>query len=416
MLRRNSWLYNYYAMQTKLQFGLTAPYENPVVPINNNNNKPSSATNTTTSNTTNITTTTTPPVYYDRTETMSPYQDDQYPFHHHHHLHHHHHHLHHNMLTSAYHLHQQQQQSPLHHYQHSTASGSPYQQQQLNVNNTDSSNNTTALPSSHRTSTRKRPTDSEPVDYSVHSAQDVSGRSRFLRVKKERIILPSPESPLSSDDIVGAGGTSELVGEETLLLSATSSFGRSRALVKAASTLVVDPADFIDQWNPSPPWSDTTMQKVPDLFYQDLSPHITTSPSNNSNAGVVPLPLTSSHHHHAPPYSAFPFDWTAAAQEQYVPNGHQQTGVSVSVSGATIAAARSVTSNSAATAVYLEDENYYPYSLSLPPFAWSPPTEQHRLITLQPPPPPRTPFLVKIESDSSNCSSSSYAHDSSNGQ
>lgn len=57
----------------------------------------------------------------------------------------------------------------------------------------------------------------------------------------------------------------------------------------------VDPHDFMDQWNPSPPWSDTTVQKVPDIVHQDLSPYVTTTP---------PTPVSLQH----TPHSAFRYN------------------------------------------------------------------------------------------------------------
>jgi len=130
-----------------------------------------------------------------------------------------------------------------------------------------------------------------------------------------------------------------------------------------AATTVVDPADFMDQWNPSPPWSDTTMQKVPDILHQDLSPHVTTTP---------PTPGSNSSTQH--PHPAFTFDWMP---EQYVPNIQ------------TIPRAAAIPSP-------LEEDSY-PHAL--PPFPW--PVE-HRLFPLQPPPVvTRTQIVVKMENESS---------------
>lgn len=66
-----------------------------------------------------------------------------------------------------------------------------------------------------------------------------------------------------------------------------------------------DPADCMDQWNPSPPWSETA-QKVPDIIQQDLSPYLTTTPPTPTSAPVTGV--------HGGP--AFSFDWMP---EQFVP-------------------------------------------------------------------------------------------------
>lgn len=110
--------------------------------------------------------------------------------------------------------------------------------------------------------------------------------------------------------------------------------------------LQVDPHEFMDQWNPSPPWSDTTLQKVPDIMHQDLSPYVTTTP---------PTPVSLQHTPHSA--SHFSFDWTP---EQFVPNV-QHTHP-------------------------LTDEEHCP-----PHLPW--PTE-HRLFPLQPPPPGARPSIV----------------------
>lgn len=72
-----------------------------------------------------------------------------------------------------------------------------------------------------------------------------------------------------------------------------------------------EPTDFIDQWNPSPPWSETTVQKVPDISHQELSPYVTTTPPTPSG---TPLGIYS----HGQGHASFSFDWSP---EQYVPHG-----------------------------------------------------------------------------------------------
>lgn len=140
-------------------------------------------------------------------------------------------------------------------------------------------------------------------------------------------------------------------------------------IIKAA---VVDAAEFMEQWNPSPPWSDTTVQKVPDIIHQDLSPYMTTTPptptgtpgslngggSSSSGGGLS----------HQPSHTAFTFDW---APEQYVPNLQGVLG-----------AARS----SVGSASVSEEEQFHLMGVAAAAAAWP---SEHRMFPLQPPPPSR---------------------------
>ena len=167
----------------------------------------------------------------------------------------------------------------------------------------------------------------EPVDYSVHHEQEQSPRS----------------SPASLVDLDSGGGT--------VLLSSTQSLGRSRLLVTKAAT-ALDPAEMMEQWNPSPPWSDTTVQKVPDILHQDLSPYVTTTPPTPGSGVSYQQPTT------------FTFDWTP---EQYVP----------------------------APPPLIDPEEH----TLLGCFSWTTATPDHRLFPLQPPPPPRPSLIVRVDQD-----------------
>lgn len=100
-------------------------------------------------------------------------------------------------------------------------------------------------------------------------------------------------------------------------MSLTHSTPSRRTISKISS---VDPTEFIDQWNPSPPWSEAALQKVPDLSHQELSPYVTTTPPTPSGtpSGVYSNGQT---------HPAFTFDWSP---EQYVPHSQyaMMTGVS----------------------------------------------------------------------------------------
>lgn len=163
----------------------------------------------------------------------------------------------------------------------------------------------------------RRP-DSEPVDYSYnkHKPKDLQN----LELEVADVDAPSSEG-----------------GHSGLLVVSHMTTERPRTLLK------IDPSELMDQWNPSPPWSDT-LQKVPDMCHQELSPYIGSAP---------PTPTATPSTHSG---SAFSFDWMP---EQYVP-----------------------TLTAIQTAEDVERQSYW--------------TAEHRLFPLQPPPkrshqPPRRP-------------------------
>lgn len=126
-----------------------------------------------------------------------------------------------------------------------------------------------------------RRADPEPVDYSYSK-----------RKPKDLQNLDIDVTHMETSDHEGPAGVSGG------LLVISHSAERPRTLLK------VDPSDLIEQWNPSPPWSDT-LQKVPDLCQQELSPYIGSAP---------PTPTTTPRTHSG---SAFSFDWMP---EQSVPS------------------------------------------------------------------------------------------------
>lgn len=88
--------------------------------------------------------------------------------------------------------------------------------------------------------------------------------------------------------VEGGGGT---------LLTLTHPAERHRYPLKPG---LEDPADFIDRWNPSPPWSDTALQKVPQA-YQEVS-YISTAPLTPTG---TPGALTG----YGSLQNTFTFDW-----------------------------------------------------------------------------------------------------------
>ncbi|XP_025835630.1 neuronal PAS domain-containing protein 4 [Agrilus planipennis] len=210
VMRNNSWLYHYYSVQNKLQYGLSYdmgpstrllyyPEHHPV-PDFPPAHEPSDYTHLTTM-----------PV------TLQPHITHHAVASHSHHSQHHHHHHH-----------------------------------------------------------RHRP-DCEPVDYSYSK-----------RKPKE----------LNALELEVTNMETETAGESAGLLVVGHFSERQRTLLK------VDPSELMEQWNPSPPWSDT-LQKVPDLCHQELSPYIGSTP---------PTPTATPRTHSE---NAFSFDWMP---EQSVPS------------------------------------------------------------------------------------------------
>lgn len=82
-------------------------------------------------------------------------------------------------------------------------------------------------------------------------------------------------------------------------------YSQKRLVVKPLPQMM-EPADSVEHWSSSPLWSDT-LQRVPDVVHQDLSPYITTP--------TTPADTPDSELHSEAP--VFNFDWTG---EQHVPN------------------------------------------------------------------------------------------------
>lgn len=75
----------------------------------------------------------------------------------------------------------------------------------------------------------------------------------------------------------------------------------------SSSSIQTTTTTDLDQWNPSPTWSDNNIQKVPDIMHQQLSPYLITTP---------PTPMSVTTPTYIPHGSTFTFDW---APEHYVP-------------------------------------------------------------------------------------------------
>jgi len=328
-MRTNSWLYHYYMVQSKLQYGLAyeaaaatrmvaaASYYHP---------------------------------HSQHSPVMSPYS---------HHMSHQH--------LEPHHQYLQHQISPAMQHMHN---GTTSNHQHLQLSPTSP---TYIVPheSSFRYDRRLDP-EPAPVDYSVHSHSmdhyhDMVDDIRSPKRKMVKMEEKSDHSPEMTVELDRGGGGHFSSGGGPLLLSTTTiplhPYPRPRILIKNG---LVDHTEMMEQWNPSPPWSDTTAQKVPDITHQDLSPYVTTTPPTPTG---TPTSMSVGSLSHQPPHTAFTFDWTA---EQYVP---------------TMQHAKVIALN--------EEEQGIAHG-------W--PTE-HRLFPLQPPPPPRLlqpTSIVKMEHQESS--------------
>lgn len=386
-MRANSWLYHYYMVQSKLQYGMQFEAQtSPRVPSTGPASQAVAPPPPTVS------------VYAYHHE-QSPHggghrQQDAYaPADHHQQQH------------------QQHQQEPMHNYHH--------QQQQPQQQLPDGYFRYAAapVPAALATATgtavtaakRRRGLEPEPVDYSVHSPEQTPP----LKTEADgghSVASDSPPTPPMGGDSGGGGGGGGGMGGCATALSSTSlpsvtSLGRSRALVKAA----MDPGDLMmETWNPSPPWSDCcssgagALQKVPDVdmlggaYCGQPTPPTPGSggsyhPSSSSSSGGAPAAAAQQrhpdevpnadlrhplqhhqhhhhqHHHHQP--STFTFDWPG---EQYVPNVHHE--------------------------VLVEPAPHY--LVPFPP--WPHAADHHRLFPLQPPPPGslnRPSLIVRVDQD-----------------
>ncbi|XP_033607758.1 uncharacterized protein LOC111865566 isoform X2 [Cryptotermes secundus] len=391
VMRANSWLYHYYMVQSKLQYGLAyeahtasrmaaaaaAAYYHPHPPP--------------------------PPPPPPHPQVMSPYPHHD-PSHHSSYLHHHHHQM--SPAPSGV--------VPTHHHSHShhqglngSAAGQHHHHQLQHPADSDSPGyqmssvaQPEGAPASYRYGRRAEP---EPVDYSLHPAH---GDDRYLLPVEEVRTSPtistqkrksisshsatrnkidlmktpavtSPRSSPSTEVIVdldrggGGGGGGTVLVTSSMVTALQHPLSKTR-IIKAA---VVDPAEFMEQWNPSPPWSDTTVQKVPDIIHQDLSPYMTTTPptptgtpgslngggSSSSGGGLS----------HQPSHTAFTFDWTP---EQYVPNLQSVLGTSRSSVG---------------SASVSDEEQFRLMGAAVAAEAAAAWPSEHRMFPLQPPPPPR---------------------------
>lgn len=342
VMQANSWLYHYYMVQSKLQYGglqaaaaaaavaatataaaydgntSTVPGSTPSQPINDRAS------------------TTTTPIHYHHSYHSLPHEPIAFEstgdrYHHHHHHHHHH--------PNDNNLHQYDHQQ---HVQYNHNGNNQPQHRHRSSNNTTDEHHI----GSHGYGENSLP---EPVDYSLqqHGTDDISRRGEdcspltsvhhIHHVRQQHLLHNryevdgdvepvDPEddrdSPPPDEVIVDLDRSSTTVAVHSRIYQTTT--GTATAVQLTAikmnhrphlkSIATCDPAtEFMEQWNPSPPWSDT-LQKVPDIVHHDLSPYVTTTPPTPSgHASVTPTSASTSSQN----VGAFTFDWIP---EQYVPN------------------------------------------------------------------------------------------------
>lgn len=303
----NSWLYHYYTAQSKIQFGI--PYDGP-------------ARIQATANDTYLNQQQPQEQQQQQNQDQTELQNHNNQSHHHHHHHHSFHHYSPNSLQTPL------THSYLAHSPHGVASygyHSPVAQHHQN----HYGNSTPHLSYHHSSNDGYRPYAYRidailPVDYSGNispmanasnngnikssnsQADSESGSppaKRRIVNRLEPLFIPEHPNESSSDEILHAEQIYQTTtGDGGTVLLTTVIPGRyAHTHIKAIAN---EPAELMDQWNISPPWSVETTQKVPDIAQQELCylsrtpPTPTSAPLNTVN-GV-----------------AFSFDWMP---EQFVP-------------------------------------------------------------------------------------------------
>ncbi|KAH8294812.1 hypothetical protein KR018_003336, partial [Drosophila ironensis] len=265
----NSWLYHYYTVQSKIQFGMPLDSGIRVPPGTPSSGyySPHAAH---------------PPSTPGANSFGSHHHAHPHPHSHHHHPHHHHpaaayHHPHMGAYGGVYHADsaiELKDDQPLFSFQEPV----DYSQVNSQVNSPNAAstpNAPTSSSQSQKTSQsvtppppKKRARKLEPLY--LHAAERSPGAA----------ITPEPDCYALHPATAAAYATS---GSDASVIYATIVPTRPRLPHKA---LPPDPADFIEQWNPSPPWSESAQKASLDSFgsSHELSPCITTTPPTPTSA------------------------------------------------------------------------------------------------------------------------------------
>ncbi|CAG9567929.1 unnamed protein product [Danaus chrysippus] len=146
--------------------------------------------------------------------------------------------------------------------------------------------------------------DNGPVDYSV-SLQDNRG---YHNIRIEDIRSPETKRKVKQEEdktsIPNISPRFSSAAGDTLVAIAATTVATRRP---GSKNFNITETEMIDQWNPSPTWSESALQKVPDVCHQELSPYANTTPPTPSGT-----PSAYTHNYS----NAFVFDWSP---EQYVP-------------------------------------------------------------------------------------------------
>lgn len=328
VLLTNSWLYHYYSVQSKIQFGLSYDTQQQQQQPPHPNLSPRLA------------------------EPHSPSM----------HLSHHHQHFYaaaSPIQPQALNHHHLPYGSPHYSYGYQTTisggggvgggSSGGGQQQQTHHNhshiimnlNGSTTNIAEDRPKTPPTKRRAELSSSSSSSSSLQQQQQTGPSSKKRAISRlEPIYIPDqcsspPEDHSGTAELRNGFGGSEHSSNQTVIMG-TISYARPRTkfVAKLQNTPLLDTTDFMEQWNPSPPWSEAA-QKVPDIGPQELSPYMTTTtpPTPNSANIITPTAAVNVSHLSATGGalsgpksvtnsslsghgSAFSFDWVP---EQFVP-------------------------------------------------------------------------------------------------
>ncbi|XP_039760274.1 neuronal PAS domain-containing protein 4B-like [Pararge aegeria] len=195
--------------------------------------------------------------------------------------------------------------------------------------------------------------DNIPVDYSV-SLQDNRAYLN-LRIDDTRSQPSAKRKGKPADEKTPVTNLSPRfssnAGGDTLVAIAATSINTRRP---GSKNVNMTETEMMDQWNPSPTWSESALQKVPDVCQQDLSPYVTTTPPTPSG---TPSAYSQNYSH------TFVFDWSP---EQYVPHTNNRCSTITTESSYQQTWNRNQRTTFASNGEHMVDENCNPNRISLP--------------------------------------------------
>ncbi|XP_075984634.1 neuronal PAS domain protein dysfusion [Anticarsia gemmatalis] len=206
--------------------------------------------------------------------------------------------------------------------------------------------------------------DTGPVDYSVslqenryHNIRIEDTRIQPNAKRKAKNVDEKPNTPITNMSPRCTPSTVTSGGDTLIAVSAGSIASRR----PGSKNFNITETEMVDQWNPSPTWSESALQKVPDVCHQDLSPYVTTTPPTPSG---TPTAYTHNYSH------TFVFDWSP---EQYVPHTNNRCNTITTESSYQQTWNRGQRTTFANSAENSVDENSNPNRISLPMRVSNPP-------------------------------------------